>query len=255
MQVGARPQIDSVTQKAAVANAQYQLINAQNVLANAKVALNQAMGVEGPVDYDLDFDGMGDVAGEEGDIDALVAEAAQNRHDLRSLEDQVRGQRLLISSARGQYGPLLSGNAGVTDASTELSGLKTGWNLSVGATLTWNLFGGLLTYSQVQEQKANLAALEAQRDALHQQVYADVEQARLGVIAAKSSISAAEDALENTHEQLRLAEERYKQGIGNIVELSDAQLQLTSAAAQKTQAMFNLALARAQLLRALGRVA
>ncbi len=253
VQVGTRPQIDYIQAKASVANARYQLISSQNVLANAKVALNQAMGIEGPVDYDLDLDTVAQVAGEDGELDPLVDEAAHNRQDLRSLEDQIAAQRLTLSSAKGAYGPSLSVNASLTDAGIDIS--KLAWNWAVGATAQWSLFSGLLTYSQVQEQRANLVAIQAQRDALHQQVYADVEQARLSVLGAKSSIQAADEALDNSKEQLRLAEQRYAQGLGNIVELSDAQLQLTSTAAQKTQAVFNLALARAQLLRALGRVA
>jgi len=57
----------------------------------------------------------------------------------------------------------------------------------------------------------------------------------------------------NAREQLRLAEGRYQSGVGSIIELGDAQIAATSAAAQVVQADFNLATARAQLLTALGR--
>jgi outer membrane protein len=57
----------------------------------------------------------------------------------------------------------------------------------------------------------------------------------------------------NAREQLRLAEGRYSSGVGSIIELGDAQIAATSAAAQVVQADFNLATARAQLLTALGR--
>ena len=81
-----------------------------------------------------------------------------------------------------------------------------------------------------------------------------MEQAALGVRAAKASLRANLDALDNARERLRLAEGRYASGVGNVIELGDAQVAFTTAAVQKTQADFNLALARAQLLRALGRV-
>ena len=54
-------------------------------------------------------------------------------------------------------------------------------------------------------------------------------------------------------EQLRLAEGRYRAGAGSIIELGDAQVTLSNAAAQRVQAEYNLAAARAALLRALGR--
>jgi outer membrane protein len=67
-----------------------------------------------------------------------------------------------------------------------------------------------------------------------------------------SSLAAARDALTNAREQLRLAEGRYQVGVGSIIELSDAQVAATAAAAQQVQADYNVSAARAQLLRALG---
>ena len=51
---------------------------------------------------------------------------------------------------------------------------------------------------------------------------------------------------------LTLAEARFKNGVGSILEVNDAQLQSTTANAQRVQARLNLATARAQLLAALG---
>ncbi len=80
-----------------------------------------------------------------------------------------------------------------------------------------------------------------------------VDTARLTVKAAKATIGASQDALDSSREQLRLAEQRFSTGVGNIIELNDAQVAYTTAAAQVVQARFALASARAQLLAALGR--
>jgi outer membrane protein len=64
---------------------------------------------------------------------------------------------------------------------------------------------------------------------------------------------AVEDAFINARLQLRLAEGRYETGTGSVIELTDAQTALTSAAGQRVLADYNLAVARAQLTRALGR--
>ena len=86
-----------------------------------------------------------------------------------------------------------------------------------------------------------------------QQIRLEAEQARLAVRAAKSALAAADEALTNAKERLRLAEGRYQTGVGNIIELGDAQVALTTAAAQRVQAEFDLATARAQLLHVVGR--
>ena len=93
----------------------------------------------------------------------------------------------------------------------------------------------------------------AQHDLGVLQIRFDVEQARLAVRATKATIGAVEDAYINARLQLRLAEGRYESGMGNIIELTDAQTALTFAAGQRVVAEYNLAVARAQLLRALGR--
>ena len=57
--------------------------------------------------------------------------------------------------------------------------------------------------------------------------------------AAKATITAAEEALVNARDQLSLAEGRYKQGLGSVIELGDAQVAYTTAAAQAVQARFD----------------
>jgi outer membrane protein len=66
-------------------------------------------------------------------------------------------------------------------------------------------------------------------------------------------VLAADEALLNARERLRLAEGRYQAGVGSVIELGDAQVALTNAAAQKVQADYNVSTARAQLMKAIGR--
>jgi outer membrane protein len=127
------------------------------------------------------------------------------------------------------------------------------WNWSATATLSWNVFQGGLTRAQAQEAGANLDSVQAQASALRQQVRVDLEQTRLAVRASKQTLAAAAEALINARDRLRLAEGRYRAGAGSAIELGDAQVALTTAAAQRVQAEYNLSTSRAQLLRALGR--
>jgi outer membrane protein len=106
---------------------------------------------------------------------------------------------------------------------------------------------------QVHQAKAGLNSIDAQTSLEELQVRVDVDTARLAVRAAKATIGAAQDAVTSAHEQLRLAEQRYATGVGNIIELNDAQVAYTTSAAQLVQARYSLATARAQLLAALGR--
>jgi outer membrane protein len=250
VRVGSRPEIDLAQARTDRANARLALVRAENDYAAARASLDLAMGTEASTDFDVADETLPPIDVEDQKIDTLTAEARSNRPDVAAIERSVAAQELTISSVKGAYGPTIN-------ATTSLTGRglndRAGLNLSAGLSLNWGLFNGLSTYSAVKEQRAQLAVLAAQRDLLRQQVRLEVEQARLAVRAAKGSIEAANEAHVNARERLRLAEGRYTAGVGNAIELGDAQLALTNAAAQKVGAEYDLAQARAQLLRSLGR--
>jgi outer membrane protein len=251
VEVGTRPAVDLAQARADRANAQVQLINAENNYSVAKAQLNQAMGIEGDTEYDVADDTVAPVAGEDLSTEGLLAEAVRARPDITSLDTQIRAQELSLGAIRGAYWPTLSASTGLTESGAQLDNLVWNWNASLN--LTWQLYQGGVTRAQVEEARANLKGLVAQRDALRQTLRVSVEQARLGLRAAKAGLSASEEALTNARERLKLAEGRYQVGVGNLIELGDAQLAYTNAAVQKVQAEYNLANARAQLLQALGR--
>ncbi len=252
VQVGTQPEIDLAQARTNLANARVQLINAQNGYETAKVQLNQAMGVEGPTNYDVVDEALPPIDNENSPIEPLLEEALKARPEFAAFSNQVRAQELTIRSIEGAYFPSLSVSTDLTKGGTGLGSLT--WNWDANVLLSWPLFQGGLTRAQGREARANLTNLNAQVDAFRQEVRLEVDQARLAVLAAKTSIGAAEEAVINAKEQLRLAEKRYETGVGNIIELSDAQLALTNAEAQQVQAQYNLASARARLLQALGRL-
>jgi outer membrane protein len=251
VKAGTQPEIALATAKTNEANARVQLIQAQNNYETAKVTLNQAMGVEGPTDYDVSDLPFPVIDVEDGQLDTLLTEAVKARPEVASIEDLIRVNQLTIGSVKGNYLPSISAQANVTEVGTSLNGLTP--NANVGIILSWNLYSGGLTTAQVHEAQANLANVVAQLDLERQQIRVDVNAALLAVRAAKSSLSATAEALVNAKLQLKLAEQRYQVGVGSSIELTDAQVALTLAAGQAVQADDNLSTARAQLLRALGR--
>lgn len=250
VRIGTRAEIDLAQARADRANAVVGVINADNAYASAKALLNQAMGIDRDTEYEVSDDNLGAVEGEDDSLEPLVRRALKARPEFVSFERQVRSQELTLSSIKGGYWPSIGIGTGLTEAGRQLSNMTWNWNAT--ATVTWQIFQGGLTNAQVDEARASLASLYAQIDILRQQVRVDVEQARLSVRANKAVIVSADEVVTNARERLRLAEGRYAAGVGNAIELADAQLSLTSALAQRVQADYNLAAARAQLLHALG---
>ncbi len=249
--VGTQPQIALAQQKAAVANAVVQLITAQNNYETSKAQLNQAAGMPGGTDYDVSDEDVGPIADEDQPLETLMAKAVAARPEIQSLVKQRESSEATLSSAKGTYGPSIGANASVTDYGTSLGQLVPNW--AIGATATWPIFQGGLTKGLVHQAEATIESVDAQKSVEELQVRLDVDSARLAVRAAKATIGAVDDALTSAREQLRLAEQRYATGVGNIIELNDAQVAYTTAAAQVVSARYGLATARAQFLAAMGR--
>jgi outer membrane protein len=248
--VGTQPEIALAQQKAAVANARVQLIGSQNNYETAKAALNEAAGLVGGTAYDVVDEDEPPVEDESQPLETLVEKALAARPELANLWKLEDSQHATIRAAKGGYGPSLAVTGGASE-----SGLvdDLGPNINVGATLTWPLFQGGLTVATVHQAEANLSVIDAQRDLAQLQIQQGVNTAQLAVRAAKEIIDASDEALTSAREQLRLAEQRYATGVGSIIELDDAQVAYTTAAAQSVQARYSLATARVQLLAALGR--
>jgi outer membrane protein len=248
--VGMRPEIDRAQARSDVSNARVAWITAKNNYETAKAQLNQAIGVEQNTDYDISEETFAPVVGEEQTADQLTARALARRPEIVNLEHQKEAQVATLRAYRGAYGPSLSATAGASDGGVRLNDLRYNWY--VGATLAWPLLQGGLTHGQEREAAANLEATEAQLSSQRLQIHTQIVQAKLAITASRESISSAEEAVSNTRERLTLAEGRYSSGVGNVIELSDAQVAYTNARAQLVLAQFNLAAARAQLMTALG---
>src|SRR3954470_27025 len=250
VEAGTRPEIDLAQARADLANAKAQLIDAQNNYLISKAQLNQAMGVAGASDYDVADESLAPVPDEDASLESLAQQALTNRPELASIENQVRAQLETVRAFKGGYWPTISGNVGATEGGATPDDLTS--NATLGLTLSWQLFQGGETRAQVHEPEPVAGQLSAQLDLQRLQVRLDVEQALLAIRAAKSVLEAQRETVLNARDRLRLAEGRYETGVGNAIELGDAQVALTTAEAQTVQADDRLSTARAQLLRALG---
>lgn len=251
VEIGTRPRIDLVQAQADVESARLNLVNTENGYAVARAQLAQAMGLEVPATFEVSDEGLPKVPEEDAPSADLFRLAIANRPELKAQAAVTRSQEQTLRSIQGAYGPTISVSTAVNESGPAPDSLNWSWNAQ--ATLNWNILQGGLTKAQVSEARANLDSTAFQTAGLRQQVFVEVEQARLGVRAAKQSLSTAEKLVANTRERLNLAEGRYQVGAGSILELADAQLALTTAQAQRVQAEYTLSAARAALIKALGR--
>src|SRR4029079_17199862 len=136
------------------------LITAENNYETAKAQLNQAMGVESTTDFDLGEGSAEPIDLEDAPIGALVDVAAKDRPELAAFEERLRAEALVVRASKWGYAPTLSASTSIADRGPQIDSLVWNWNFQ--AALSWQLFSGLLTFSQVKEAEAQLASLTAQ---------------------------------------------------------------------------------------------
>ncbi len=250
VKAGLRTGIDLAQTQTLVSNAELALVNARNTDRLARAQVRQAIGWGGLGDFTIAGDELPAGPHETEPLEKLVALALDARPEVFGDKKLVDAQALTVSAQKSGFLPTLAATGSLQEAGTSLDALGLNW--SFGAVLSWNLFQGGNTRALVRESTATGDSLSAQLDGALVQVQLDVETARFTVEDEQEAILAATQVVAAAKAQLALAEGRYTQGVGSILELSDAQVAATTAAAQLVQTQLSLMTARAQLSAALG---
>jgi outer membrane protein TolC len=110
----------------------------------------------------------------------------------------------------------------------------------------------LLLKKQVDESKATAKRDLAELEKIRQNVYLEVKQAYIDVQNAKDSIPVAQLAMMQAKEQYDLASGRYKVGLGDAVELKDAENTYRKAQLEYYSNLMNYNISVANLERVTG---
>ena len=242
--VGLAPRIDVTTAEVQLAQAELNQLTARNNVSLGRETLRNALGLLGPLDFDI-VDTLEQPRMEVSDQEALDL-AYANRPELRSIAAQERAQFERIKAVQKDYLPKLSAESSVAWNGSRYP-LQEKWEF--GGVVTLSVFNGGLTRAQVEEAKALLDNLQATEAVTRNNVTLEVRQALLNVRQQTESIVVADKGLEQGRENLSLAEGRYKTGVGNIIELTDAQVALVTAEASRVQALVGYRTALAALER------
>lgn len=246
---GLRPQLDVYVTQAEVERAQLHLVDAHNEYGDAKVALNNALGLSDRApDYHLaDILTYSPVT---ETVESLITTAFQLRPDVKSLDDQAKALGAQVVQYKSDYYPTVDAVGGYTAMGT---GLPAANNFNVGVVITWPIFNSFLTTDQIAETKARQRGVQDAIEDLRQQVILQVQTAFLNWQASLQRIERAEKALAASRAELELAEKRYETGLTSIVELEDAQRYYTYDDAAYASALYGFSVTKAAVDRATGR--
>lgn len=249
-QVGVATPADRLQARTALSQA---ILNRNRAEGDARTALGtlaNAMGFDPQQPLRLvELAALEPDAAFEHDVEALVAEARRRRPDLRAAEAQAIAARAAIDAARAGGRPSLVLAAG--PGWQEVGGFSSHGG-SVGLTLNIPLFTGFDTTYRVRAAEAQAELREAQQERVRSQVALDVWRTYHSLATASQNLRATADLVASAEESERVALGRYKAGVGNILDVLNAQSALASARQQRIQANLEWNVYRAALAQAMG---
>lgn len=179
----------------------------------------------------------------------FLEEAERRRPDLAAQAQRVAAAEAGLDQAHAADRPNLRLSArqgwNHSDAGSSDSG-------SVGVSLAIPLYTGGQRAAGIRlaQSQLDLARTEAER--LRQQVSQEVWTAWQRLRTATGQLGASDDLVASAEEALRAARARYEAGLGNLINVLNAQSTLASARQQQVKARYDWARARITLARATG---
>ncbi len=247
---GTVPQYDVVNAEVEVANAKVSLIQAVNNVKIARVQLENVLGVNLPSHLRLE-DNL-DVKYVNIPMTAAIETALKNRPELLASRAQLQANKSLLTEAWTQDLPDVAATAGYKWNGADPQPLFPSWN--VGVTLTVPIFEGFALDAGIDQARANLKSAEASNDIVMQTLYLDVQQQEYALQEAAEKIQAARKLVEQAKEALRLAVGQYNSGTGSALDVTDAQVTLGSARISYIQSLYDYNVSYASLQRAMGTI-
>lgn len=241
---GLRPKIDVTRAEVQVSQARLALSTNNYNLTKAKITFERHIGGK-PAAGNYRLRDVENSALYQTPLEDLIKQATSNRSELAVLNTQLKIKENAIKVIESSAYPSLKASGAFILNPGGAAAQSSVWQIGVG--LTWPIFTGYRQTHQATESRIDLENTRAQLQNRRLLIMEEVTQAYYQVKMSEESISNAETALRQAKENLEIAQGRYKAGISNAIELSDARVLYAESRSSLVQATFDKQKALAQL--------
>ncbi len=231
-----RSTLDVSFAKVNLSDAKLLQVQAENDVKSADADLATAMGLPGEAAFVLSEEPM--PAPLPDKVNDLIRGAMQDRPEIKDLRLQETADERFARAEHALYFPSIGmiGTAGIVPAGEAIIPGRYG---AVGMNISIPIFnGGLFKARQAEAELKSKAAAQNVTD-LENRVIRDVRVAYLNANTAADRMTLTQELLSQAELALDLAQTRFDAGLGSIVELSQGQLNLTSAQIANTAAKYD----------------
>ena len=246
-EVGLATIADVLQARTALAQVRLDLQTYEGSTQAARAQLAASIGVRPTDPFDVVNDSTpprtGDVAAA---VDSLIDAAAASRPDLAAARALARSAQAEVRVARSQLLPAITvgANVGRTISNVNgLSGKTSGISLGVSLPIFPGLFAQYGVLSAREQAAAAVARAQNSQLLVAQQVYASYYDLR----TSAQRVATSTELLDAATQSLEVAQGRYREGVGSILDLLTAQSALATARTQAVQARWTWYQSLAQL--------
>lgn len=247
---GILAQVDVLRAQTQQAQSESNLIAAKNGLALAKQNLNNVLAR--PIEDEFE---VADVPAADVDVSdprALTGVAEKNRHEAKALELTVQALADVRRVAEHANQPFLNVSLGVTETAKPL-GFGQRPQVEAGTlALNWPILDSGSYRAEVRAARQDEAQAKLQLQQVQLEISLEVRQAATNLSNARARAVVADRQAETARVTLKEAQLRQEQGVGILLEVIDAQRDLTNAEFAQVSAKYDVLQAIADLQRAVG---
>ncbi|MCE5315671.1 MAG: TolC family protein [Armatimonadota bacterium] len=248
-EVGSAAKVDVLPVEAELANAQVDLLSAQNTVRTATLTLQTTIGLTPESGFSIkeanDIPEIDVLA-----LDEYVSYARKNRPDIDQALFGIESARATVRAKRISIYP-----RPVIEASYQQSihgGFRSNGTQLVGG-ISFNLFDGGASQAAYKSAKASQANAQENALQLAREIRADVETAYLNLNSSQQRLAATKISLDSAKKNLEAQQERYATGLAITLDVLNAQVQYTTAQSDSVEAQYDYLEAIAQLEYATGK--
>lgn len=246
-QVGTKARIEVSKAEADLANSKLTLVRTESSAQQSKAELASAMGV--PLTRIASIKDVLDYEDWNIAIEEAVKKAVDNKPEILAQQQRVEYAKTNVALQKKGMSPSVSASGGYS-AYGSAPFDDNSWNAKVSFSVP--IFDGGLTKSKVEGAEADLMTASAQLDSLSNSVMLQVRKAWESLVEAKQSLAASQESERYAKETLDLAQGRYKAGVGDSLEISDAVDSYATAQANTVLSLYDCKEAQLALEKAMG---
>ncbi|MCI0449097.1 MAG: TolC family protein [Chlorobi bacterium] len=177
--------------------------------------------------------------------DAIVNVALSNRYDYKSSQQNLDILETSIDIARGSLiFPTLNGFGSYSLSGDKIDNIKSQRVFTVGLTLTYPIFLGFSLDNQRQQALINYKSAEEDLKQVKNQITLDIQKATLDLKSLLKQIEITDRSLKNAEQNKLLAEESYRVGIGTLLDVNTAAVNLNNILINKSNLIYDFILAQ-----------